>query len=67
MDPKLREYQASNILLKRFAEVGLIFQEEMKIPLTVSSFQPKEIAAQGVLLLTEHASYMTGGEYFIDG
>lgn len=25
------------------------------------------MVAQGVLLLTDHASYMTGGEYFIDG
>lgn len=48
MDPKLREYQASNLPLKRFAE-------------------PREMVAQGVLLLTDHASYMTGGEYFIDG
>ncbi|GJJ14622.1 hypothetical protein Clacol_008888 [Clathrus columnatus] len=48
MDPKLREHQANNIPLKRFAE-------------------PNEIAAQAVLLLTDYASYMTGGEYFIDG
>jgi sorbose reductase len=48
MDPKLREFQASNVPLKRFAE-------------------PAEMAGQTVLLLSDYASYMTGGEYFVDG
>ncbi|KAF8513240.1 NADP-dependent mannitol dehydrogenase [Gautieria morchelliformis] len=29
--------------------------------------EPREMTGQAVLLLTEYASYMTGGEYFIDG
>ncbi|KAG6876524.1 hypothetical protein C0993_002483, partial [Termitomyces sp. T159_Od127] len=29
--------------------------------------QPHEIAGQALLLLSEHATYMTGGEYFVDG
>jgi sorbose reductase len=48
MDPKLREFQASNVPLKRFAE-------------------PEEMAGQTVLLLSDYGSYMTGGEYFVDG
>ncbi|KAF9511098.1 hypothetical protein BS47DRAFT_1471271 [Hydnum rufescens UP504] len=48
MDPKIREYQAANIPLRRFAE-------------------PEEMVGQTVLLLSDYASYMTGGEYFVDG
>ena len=48
MDEKIRNYQASNVPLRRFAE-------------------PHEMAGQAILLLSDHASYMTGGEYFIDG
>lgn len=29
--------------------------------------EPHEMAGQAVLLLSDHASYMTGGEYFVDG
>jgi len=29
--------------------------------------EPHEMAGQALLLLSEHASYMTGGEYFVDG
>ncbi|PPQ69041.1 hypothetical protein CVT26_003750 [Gymnopilus dilepis] len=29
--------------------------------------EPEEMAGQALLLLSEHASYMTGGEYFLDG
>ncbi|TFK64670.1 NADP-dependent mannitol dehydrogenase [Pluteus cervinus] len=29
--------------------------------------EPHEMAGQAILLLSEHSSYMTGGEYFIDG
>ncbi|KAF8075340.1 NADP-dependent mannitol dehydrogenase MtDH [Lyophyllum atratum] len=29
--------------------------------------EPKEMAGQAMLLLSEHASYMTGGEYVVDG
>jgi hypothetical protein len=30
-------------------------------------FKPHEMAGQALLLLSDHASYMTGGEYFVDG
>jgi len=29
--------------------------------------EPHEMAGQALLLLSEHSSYMTGGEYFVDG
>lgn len=29
--------------------------------------RPEQITGQALLLLSEHASYMTGGEYFVDG
>ncbi|KDR66447.1 hypothetical protein GALMADRAFT_147877 [Galerina marginata CBS 339.88] len=29
--------------------------------------KPEEMTGQALLLLSEHASYMTGGEYFVDG
>lgn len=29
--------------------------------------QPNEMVGQTVLLLSDYASYMTGGEYFVDG
>ncbi|KAG5643420.1 hypothetical protein DXG03_000964 [Asterophora parasitica] len=29
--------------------------------------EPHEMTGQALLLLSEHASYMTGGEYFVDG
>jgi len=29
--------------------------------------EPKEMIGQTVLLLSEYASYQTGGEYFVDG
>lgn len=48
MDINIRNYQAANIPLKRFA-------------------QPHEMVGQTVLLLSDYASYMTGGEYFVDG
>nr|1H5Q_A Chain A, NADP-DEPENDENT MANNITOL DEHYDROGENASE [Agaricus bisporus]1H5Q_B Chain B, NADP-DEPENDENT MANNITOL DEHYDROGENASE [Agaricus bisporus]1H5Q_C Chain C, NADP-DEPENDENT MANNITOL DEHYDROGENASE [Agaricus bisporus]1H5Q_D Chain D, NADP-DEPENDENT MANNITOL DEHYDROGENASE [Agaricus bisporus]1H5Q_E Chain E, NADP-DEPENDENT MANNITOL DEHYDROGENASE [Agaricus bisporus]1H5Q_F Chain F, NADP-DEPENDENT MANNITOL DEHYDROGENASE [Agaricus bisporus]1H5Q_G Chain G, NADP-DEPENDENT MANNITOL DEHYDROGENASE [Agaricus len=48
MDKKIRDHQASNIPLNRFA-------------------QPEEMTGQAILLLSDHATYMTGGEYFIDG
>jgi enoyl-[acyl-carrier-protein] reductase (NADH) len=51
--------------LGRFAEVNTHFQIASKIPLTLT--QPKEITGQALLLLSDHASYMTGGEYFVDG
>lgn len=35
-------------------------------PVTYLS-QPHEMAGQALLLLSEHASYMTGNEYFVDG
>jgi len=48
MDKAIRDHQAHNIPLKRFAE-------------------PHEMTGQAILLLSDHASYMTGGEYFVDG
>ncbi|KXN85779.1 NADP-dependent mannitol dehydrogenase [Leucoagaricus sp. SymC.cos] len=48
MDKNIRDHQASNLPLKRFA-------------------QPHEMTGQAVLLLSDHASYMTGSEYFVDG
>jgi len=48
MAKDIREHQAKNLLLGRFAE-------------------PHEMSGQALLLLSEHASYMTGGEYFVDG
>ena len=29
--------------------------------------EPHEMAGQAILLLSDYASYMTGGEYFVDG
>jgi len=29
--------------------------------------EPHEMAGQAILLLSDHATYMTGGEYFVDG
>ncbi|KAI0050425.1 NAD(P)-binding protein [Auriscalpium vulgare] len=29
--------------------------------------EPEEMTGQAILLLSDHASYMTGGEYFVDG
>ncbi|GLB41406.1 putative KR domain containing protein [Lyophyllum shimeji] len=48
MDKKVRDFQASMVPLKRFAE-------------------PQEMTGQALLLLSEHASYMTGCEYVVDG
>ncbi|KAJ2912669.1 hypothetical protein MD484_g7735, partial [Candolleomyces efflorescens] len=48
MDKSMRDYQAGQLPLKRFAE-------------------PDEMTGQALLLLSDHASYMTGGEYFVDG
>ena len=48
MDAAIRQYQAGNVPLGRFAE-------------------PHEMTGQAILLLSDYASYMTGGEYFVDG
>ncbi|KAF8064850.1 NADP-dependent mannitol dehydrogenase MtDH [Lyophyllum atratum] len=48
MEKKVRDFQASALPMRRFAE-------------------PHEMTGQALLLLSEHASYMTGGEYFVDG
>ncbi|KAH7929033.1 NAD(P)-binding protein [Leucogyrophana mollusca] len=48
MDKHIRDHQARNVPLGRFAE-------------------PHEMTGQAVLLLSDHGSYMTGGEYFVDG
>ncbi|THH06261.1 hypothetical protein EW145_g4219 [Phellinidium pouzarii] len=48
MDKAIRDHQAANTVLGRFAE-------------------PDEMTGQTILLLSDYASYMTGGEYFVDG
>ncbi|KIM82664.1 hypothetical protein PILCRDRAFT_819972 [Piloderma croceum F 1598] len=48
MAKNIRDHQAKNLPLGRFAE-------------------PHEMSGQALLLLSDHASYMTGGEYFVDG
>jgi len=48
MAKEIRDHQANNLPLGRFAE-------------------PHEMSGQALLLLSDHASYMTGGEYFVDG
>jgi len=48
MDKNIRDHQAHNLPLGRFAE-------------------PHEMSGQALLLLSDHASYMTGNEYFVDG
>lgn len=48
MDKKVRDHQAGQLPLGRFAE-------------------PEEMSGQAILLLSDYGSYMTGGEYFVDG
>ncbi|EFI27564.1 NADP-dependent mannitol dehydrogenase [Coprinopsis cinerea okayama7 len=48
MDKNIRDFQASQVPMGRFAE-------------------PHEMTGLALLLLSEHASYMTGAEYFVDG
>jgi NAD(P)-dependent dehydrogenase (short-subunit alcohol dehydrogenase family) len=48
MEKSIRDHQAHNLPLGRFAE-------------------PHEMTGQALLLLSDHASYMTGNEYFVDG
>jgi len=48
MAKSIRDHQAHNLPLGRFAE-------------------PHEMSGQALLLLSDHASYMTGSEYFVDG
>jgi len=48
MEKSVRDHQAQNLPLGRFAE-------------------PDEMSGQALLLLSDHASYMTGNEYFVDG
>ena len=64
MDFKIRDFQAKSVPLGRFAEVNTL-----NLILVINSFhlQPHEMAGQALLLLSDHASYMTGGEYFVDG
>jgi len=64
MDQKIRDFQANSLPLGRFAEVGY-FLIASNLPLTM--VEPCEMTGQALLLLSDHASYMTGGEYFVDG
>ncbi len=63
MDPKIRDYQAKSLPLGRFAEVCWYIW----LAQSPKSTQPDEMTGQAMLLLSDHASYMTGGEYFVDG
>lgn len=65
MDKKVRDYQAKAIPLGRFAEVRISIS--FRICLLIRILQPQEMTGQALLLLSDHASYMTGGEYFVDG
>jgi sorbose reductase len=68
MDKKVRDYQAESLPLKRFAEVRLVPSSSSSFSSRIHpSLQPHEMAGQTLLLLSEHASYMTGQEYFVDG
>lgn len=68
MDPKIRDFQAKSVPLGRFAEVGRILYIAATNHAEIISFsQPNEMTGQALLLLSDHASYMTGSEYFIDG
>lgn len=44
----------------------VIDYERQHIPLRKFA-RPEQISGQALFLLSEHASYMTGGEYFVDG
>ncbi|KAG2130160.1 NADP-dependent mannitol dehydrogenase [Suillus bovinus] len=44
----------------------VIEYERNHIPLQKFA-RPEQITGQGLLLLSEHGDYMTGGEYFVDG
>lgn len=65
MDKKVRDYQAKAIPLGRFAEVRISIS--FRICLLIRILKPQEMTGQALLLLSDHASYMTGGEYFVDG
>jgi hypothetical protein len=68
MDRAIREHQADNVPLKRFAEVGKDYCLVRTLSLTGhDSLQPHEITGQALLLLSDKASYMTGGDYLVDG
>ncbi|KAG2130157.1 uncharacterized protein EDB93DRAFT_1108510 [Suillus bovinus] len=54
METCVLENQARTVPLGRFAERS-------------PPQKPHEMTGQAVLLLSDHASYMTGGEYFVDG
>ena len=70
MDHKIRDFQANSLPLGRFAEVDIliIFSPNIWVNNSLHTLsQPHEMTGQALLLLSEHASYMTGGEYFVDG
>ncbi|OAX36463.1 NADP-dependent mannitol dehydrogenase [Rhizopogon vinicolor AM-OR11-026] len=50
----------------RHMDKRIIEHQERNIPLERFA-KPEEIAGQALLLLSDHASYMTGGEYLVDG
>ncbi|KAG2109043.1 uncharacterized protein F5147DRAFT_693832 [Suillus discolor] len=47
-------------------ETSVLEHQAKTIPLGRFA-EPYEMTGQAVLLLSDHASYMTGGEYFVDG
>jgi len=67
MDKRIIEHQERNIPLERFAKVCTTVEYLMYPPLTIPFQKPDEITGQAILLLSDRASYMTGGEYFVDG
>ena len=66
MNPQIRDYQARSLPLRRFAEVGVLVPTLLYLT-TTEKPQPHEMTGQALLLLSDHGTYMTGGEYFIDG
>ena len=64
MDKCIRVHQAKNVPLGRFAEVSTKF---FRFEGQLITSKAHEMTGLAVLLLSDHASYMTGGEYFVDG
>lgn len=65
--------QESQRLPSQIASLGTLCRgarSHCELPCFVDALivlQPHEMTGQALLLLSDHASYMTGGEYFVDG
>lgn len=66
MPAELRAAQAKQVVSPILAFPHLSTHNPLSQPIGRFS-QPKEQTGQALLLLSDHASYMTGGEYFVDG